>query len=212
MARPIIWLDTETTGLSAKKHEIIEFAAAREDGAVLEMKIQPQRIENAHPKALEVNGYSEEAWAEAVTPAEAVESIIEFARGCEMAPMYAGHNVNFDWCFLQALFEQEGRIDDWPFHYHNLDTMVLAQEHLKPLGQRSVSLHYVCKTLRVSNKSEHTALADVRRTMAVWNKLCRANVLQRLVWRHRIAKLNKAADAKKAAREAAKAAEEKADA
>ena len=196
--RPLCWLDTETTGLSAQKHEIIEFAAVREtDGAEICFKIQPQHIETAHPKALEVNGYTEEAWSLAITPEEAVERIILFAQGCEMAPMYAGHNVSFDWRHLQSLFERVGRIDEWPFHYHSVDTMTLAREHLKPLGQRSISLDALCNTLGISNEGAHTALADVRRTMAVWNKLERATWLNRLRWKHRIQKLNRAADAEK---------------
>jgi DNA polymerase III epsilon subunit-like protein len=199
--RPLIWLDTETTGLSTKKHEIIEFAAIREDGAVIEFKIKPQQIENAHPKALEVNGYTEEAWAEAISPEVAVEQIILFAEGCEMTPMYAGHNVAFDWRFLQLLFESVGRIEDWPFHYHSADTMTLAREHLKPLGQRSISLGALCDTLKISNDGAHTALADVRRTLAVWNKLERATGIQRLIWKHRIRRLNAAADKAKAARQ-----------
>lgn len=192
--RPIVWLDTETTGLSTQKHEIIEFAAVHEDGSELNIKIQPQHIETAHPKALEVNGYTEEAWADALPPGEAVERIILFVKRDGTAPLYAGHNVNFDWRFLQALFESVGRISDWPFHYHHVDTMTVAREHLKPLGQRSISLGALCDTLKISNEGAHTALADVRRTMAVWDKLNRATALNRLVWKHRIRRLNAKAD------------------
>jgi DNA polymerase III epsilon subunit-like protein len=201
--RPLVWLDLETTGLDERQHEIIEFAAVREDGAELCFKIQPEHIETAHPRALEVNGYTPEAWAaeDALSLENALHRIVAFCK--DLAPNPAGQNVAFDLRFLQAAF-RDYKIN-WPFGYHSVDTMTLAQEHLKPLGQRSLSLHNLCETLRISNDGEHTAMADVHRTMAVWNKLCRANALQRLVWSWRIRKLNKAADAAKAAKKKADA-------
>lgn len=84
MTKNRIWVDTETTGLDPNKHEIIEIAILRESvlpgggGAIVESwstKIAPTRIEDAEPKALEVNGYDKERWAGAPTFAEVADDI-----------------------------------------------------------------------------------------------------------------------------------------
>ena len=221
--RSVCFLDTETTGLDEGPHEIIEFAASIEGwvtpGDILprhgsrwqkreiSFKIKPEHIETAHPRALEVNGYTEEAWADALTMKEALEQITlfvhtfvhdtwpvksmtleEYSPGGH-GPLVAGQNVGFDIRFLKKAFKDAGM--EYPFHYHNLDTQVLSYEHLKPLGQRSISLGAVCTTLGISNDGAHTALADVRRSRAVWQKLSRAGWVSRLRWRFRIWRLNR---------------------
>ncbi len=71
MKRAII--DTETTGLDPNTSVVLEFAALIiEDGVVLaeyETKIKPteQELQYAHPKALEKNGYTDQAGAQPPT-------------------------------------------------------------------------------------------------------------------------------------------------
>ena len=63
-----VFVDTETTGLDHTKHEMLEIAiVVIENGekTTIERKIKPTNLETAQPKALEVNGYNEEEWAEA---------------------------------------------------------------------------------------------------------------------------------------------------
>lgn len=183
--RPLIWLDIETTGLNPEQHEIIEFAAHRTtDGVECRIKIKPEHPETAHPQALEVTGYTDEKWADAIPLKEALERIAAFAKGCDARPMSAGQNVNFDLGFLKAAFKAHGI--KYPFHYHSVDTMTLAHEHLRLLGQKSISLDAVCDTLGISNEGAHTALADVRRTKAVYHKLCRATWWDRFLWKRQI--------------------------
>lgn len=63
-----VWIDVETTGLDPLVHEIIELTVRYEPrkgcaNPAWHAKIKPEHIETAEPKALEINGYTEEKWA-----------------------------------------------------------------------------------------------------------------------------------------------------
>ena len=69
--RPIVFVDLETTGLDCHTHEILEFAAVRTDPegreqAYFEHRVIPEHIDRASPEALQVNGYTESGWFDAV--------------------------------------------------------------------------------------------------------------------------------------------------
>lgn len=97
-----VFVDTETTGLDHTKHEMLEIAiVVIENGerTTIERKIKPTRIETAQPKALEVNGYSEEEWEEAEEWNK--EMSLEF-RDLIRGAMIIGHNPMFDLRFIEA--------------------------------------------------------------------------------------------------------------
>jgi DNA polymerase III alpha subunit (gram-positive type) len=99
----LVFLDTETTGLDHTKHEIIEIAVVVMENGVrtkqIECKIKPQRIETAEPKALEINGYSEELWKDAGSWTK--ETSLEI-REIIQNSMIVGHNPMFDMRFIEA--------------------------------------------------------------------------------------------------------------
>jgi len=180
----VVWLDTETTGLDPNDHDIIEFAALREGTEEwLHLYIWPDRPENAHPQALEVNGYSIEEWERrgAISMEEALPQITRFLRNC----ILAGQNVSFDEAFVRATMKRYGNKDR--IGYHKLDIVTLAIVHLRPLGLKAVRLHNVCKVLGISNEGEHTAKADVRRARAVYRALLDPSDDLREAWRFRMA-------------------------
>ena len=94
---PLIFLDTETTGLDPSQgHEIIEIAIitrySNGNEEVFHTKIKPQRINQAHPKALKVNGYNEKDWLEALPMEEAIKKIASRLQ----YGMIVGYNPYFD--------------------------------------------------------------------------------------------------------------------
>ncbi|MCR4306655.1 MAG: exonuclease domain-containing protein, partial [Candidatus Yonathbacteria bacterium] len=91
--RNLAFIDLETTGLELKKHEIIEIGcivarqipreSSETGGAYLEIieefeiKVKPEHIETADPVGLEINGYREDDWKDAVTLPEAMRIVAE---------------------------------------------------------------------------------------------------------------------------------------
>lgn len=158
--KPLAFIDTETTGLDPALNEIIEYAIVRVSADGRETlrwvtKIKPQNIETAHPKALEVNGYTPEAWADAPTMAEVGAKILRDLGDC----VIVGHNVSFDEAMLNANLQRAGFTQRIP--YHKVDTVTLAYEHLVPEGLTSLSLDNIRKFMGWSLDGAHTALQDV---------------------------------------------------
>jgi len=179
--RRLAFVDVETTGLDPSIHEIIEFSVLFLDRSMdLSFKIKPQHIETAHPKALEVNGYAPEKWEGAYTPQFAAELIGPKLKKC----ILVGQNINFDVGFIRALLKQEG--NDTLIDRRNIDTMVLALEHLVPCGLRDASLKGICLFLGIEPEpAEHRAENGALAALRVYNALCRAGWWKRLWWRWR---------------------------
>lgn len=187
----ILWFDLETTGLDRETHTILEIAIVKTDmkGKILETwatKIKPTDADLvvASPKALEINGYSDEAWANAPTPEEVASVIRDQFRG---KYVLGGHNIaSFDVPFLKAWFNKHGQ--DPNIGYRFLDTMSTAVEHLFPCGLKSASLVNIRKALAIETGVAHTALADTLACAEAYNQMARSSVWKRLWWSYIIPK------------------------
>lgn len=100
----IALLDCETTGLDASVHEILEIACVVFDDETLdildtyEAKVRPEHIETAHPRALEVNGYSEAEWKKA--KAISLETMMRTLSAGTTDCIVMAFNIHFDLSFL----------------------------------------------------------------------------------------------------------------
>lgn len=179
--KPFAWLDTETTGLDENLNDVLDIAIIRVelDGTetVFTSKIKMERPENAHPKALEVNGYTPEGWEGARSVQEVFQEIHD--RKLLQDCILAGQNVGFDAKFVNATFKRLGidaRVD-----YHLYDTVTVALMFLKPY-LKSVSLVPVCIALGLPIDNAHTAMADCRMAMRVNQVLTMASPEERAEW------------------------------
>lgn len=182
------YLDTETTGLDFLVSEIIEIAiirvGPRGEESRFETKIKPKNIEAAHPRALEVNGYTEEAWADAPQLEEAAEEIAHHLRKSALV----GHNVSFDEVLLKENLKRVG-MGHLKIPYHKVDTITLVHEHLFPLGLRSASFDRVREFLGWEVRKVHRAMDDAEDARRLHLLLQRAGVWRRCtirlgrVWR-----------------------------
>jgi len=191
--KPRAVIDLETTGLNPLIQEVIEVCILKDAEAhewespnefalgtdlwCLNLKIRPSRIDQADPKALEVNGYKAEDWKGAISIQEAALRINEFLKGC----VIFGYNVKFDMGFLEALFKEAGVKPSWG--YHHIDVLALAYEHLAPCGLEQLSLKAVCEFLGIPPEPEvHRAANGAQRCLQVLERLQRATWLDRLRW------------------------------
>ena len=171
--KAICFLDTETTGLDPQKAEVIEVAVIRREPDGTETRfhtlIKPERIEDAHPQALEVNGSANDPsrWDDAPTMASVGHEIADFCRNS----VICGHNVSFDETMIAANFkraEVRRRIA-----YHKVDTITLAWEHLIPMGLERVGMDAIRDFLGWSKDGAHTAMKDAEDAMSLYDLLCR---------------------------------------
>jgi DNA polymerase III subunit epsilon len=171
-ARRQIFLDTETTGLSASQGDrileigCIEMENRRLTGRTLHHYINPQRA--SHPDALRVHGITEAFLADKPTFAQVAQEIVDFVAGAEIII----HNADFDVGFLNAELQ---RVNLGPFASHAAaitDSLLLARETFPGKGN---SLDALCKRLEVdnSNRELHGALLDAGLLAEVYLRLTR---------------------------------------
>ena len=169
--KKIAFVDLETTGLDPFKHEIIEIGVVIYDagtGTLTEFgkKIRPMNIEAADPKALEINGYSEEEWKKAL-PLKAV--LQELASRCDGA-YFMAYNATFDWSFLEVAYEKARMTN--PFHYHRLCIMSMAWAKIPKSKVEGYSLKTVCAYLGITPEPKmHRAVNGATKAMEVYMAL-----------------------------------------
>ena len=167
----LAFVDIETTGLDILKHEIIEIGCVltSPDLEVIEefeLKIKPQRIEDADPTSLKINRYNPADWVFAYTLSEAMQVFAKKVGNFIMV----GQNVAFDSGFLEHAFAKT-KIGN-TMHFHKLDTVSIAwaKLHRSP-DLEHFSLREMCVRFGIKNERAHTALSDARATFELYKKL-----------------------------------------
>jgi len=183
--KPAIFaFDTETTGLVAGFNEIISLAGILYDNQFQEidrvlLHAYPDKPENFHAKAKEINGYTTEEWEArgATTQQQMAEELNEWLirRYCyRVIPL--GHNVKFDLAHLQALYETHDMFDAWDklFSYHCIDTVGISMFFdMSKHGEvaRKYNLVSLCERFDIDLTNAHDALADISATVELFKKL-----------------------------------------
>lgn len=181
--RNLAFIDLETTGLDAEKHEIIEIGCivARQiqcegRGCELEiideldLKVKPEHIETSDPESLKINGYHEMDWMFAVSLEQAMKVLSEKTEGA----ILVAQNVSFDWLFLEKAFVKTGVPNKMDFHRLDLISMAYAKLYHNPQIQR-FSLRAMCEYFGIKNDRAHSAMADIRAEFEIYKKLIELN-------------------------------------
>jgi DNA polymerase III epsilon subunit-like protein len=186
----VVYVDTETGGLSPEKHPIIQLAAIATEGdrilETFERKLSFD-LEAADAEALRHNHFDLEVWQrEAIDPREAAFQFSAFLRNHRSVEMVsrrtgkaylvaqlAGHNAAFDRGFLDALFQRFEMFRPWSPHV--LDTMQLAAwwcvgegvmadlyalDGKPKIAPESLKLAALCRRFGVDLPEAHDAMAD----------------------------------------------------
>ncbi|MBY0455451.1 MAG: DNA polymerase III subunit epsilon [Burkholderiaceae bacterium] len=167
-----IFLDTETTGLSAEGGDriieigCVELVARKLTGNDKHFYLNPGR--DSHPDALRVHGISNEFLKDKPPFSAVADELLHYLQGAEIII----HNAAFDVGFLNKELERVGQAPLRQFVDSVTDTLAMAKE-MYP-GQRN-SLDALCTRLGVDNSGRtlHGALLDAQLLADVYIHLTR---------------------------------------
>ena len=164
-----IAIDLETTGLDAKKDQIIEIGAVRmeygRETAVFSRLVRPngeigervQQLTKITNEMLQTAPYIEE-----VLPDLAAFELMDVSK----LPL-VGHNVLFDYSFLKRAMVNYG----YAYERMGIDTLKLARKLCNQLERKN--LDAVCDFLEIPMEQHHRAVNDARAAANILEKLKR---------------------------------------
>lgn len=152
-------IDVETTGGSAKRERIIEFAVIVYDGFKIvdefESLVNPER--NIPPYITHMTGISNEMVADAPRFYEIARKIIEITQDC----IFVAHNVRFDYSFITEEYYNLG----FTYSRKQLCTIKLFKKFFP--GLNSYGLGNLIRHFNINVDSRHRAMADVKATFDI---------------------------------------------
>jgi DNA polymerase-3 subunit epsilon len=167
-----LFLDTETTGLSAEGGDrvielgCVELVNRKLTGNNLHFYFNPGR--DSHEDALKVHGISNEFLRDKPKFQDVVQEILDYVQGAEIII----HNAAFDVGFLNKELELAGQKPFTTYVDGVVDTLIMAKQ-MYP-GKRN-SLDALCDRLGVDNSGRtlHGALLDAELLADVYINLTR---------------------------------------
>ena len=167
-----IFLDTETTGLSAENGDriieigCVELLNRRLSGNDKHFYLNPERPN--HPDAVRIHGLTDEFLADKPKFAQVADELLEYLADAEVVI----HNAAFDVGFLDEELKRLGRPPIARIVGRITDSLVMAREMFPG---KSNSLDALCRRLEVdnSNRTFHGALLDAGLLAEVYIRLTR---------------------------------------
>ena len=176
----MVHIDTETTGLQAGYHELIDIGVVYTDRRGKELGRWYQRLMPLHPERLDpgaqkVNGFDAALWKRegAWAPDKALADWIAYEEKTfgKRPRLRVAYNCGFDKSFLDALYRQCGR--EWSEHYvyfwFDLPSMAWA------LGYRQIRGPWVAEALGVQDEPHggivHTGMTGAEVNVRIYRKL-----------------------------------------
>ena len=167
-----IFLDTETTGLSAESGDrvieigCVEMVNRRLTGNNLHHYLNPQRP--SHEDAVKIHGLTDEFLADKPLFSQVADEILDYLQGAELII----HNAAFDVGFLNEELKRLGRPKLATFVSSITDSLVMAREMFPG---KANSLDALCRRLEVdnTNRTLHGALLDAGLLAEVYIRMTR---------------------------------------
>jgi DNA polymerase III epsilon subunit-like protein len=182
-------LDTETTGLEAGYHDLVQVAIVPLDDNLdpmdvspFYMNIRPNHPERADPEAMKVNGLDMDELMTCPSDTQVAECLDDWFRGLNL-PMYKKmiyltQNAPFDIPYMKEWLGIAGF--EKYFHRRGRDTMFYALGKNdeaawknRPIPFKYVGLKNLAEVLGVPLDNHHDALADCLATARVYRELLR---------------------------------------
>lgn len=173
----IALIDLETSGLDPDNNaEVIEIGAVVFDSETLEIskeldvKVKPDFDWLGDPKAYEVNGYTKEAWANALPKERALAYIKPYVDGA----VFMAYNNTFDWMFMRALMKETKTLDF--FHYRKLCVLSMAYAVIPHDKIKNWKLSTVCEFFSIPPEpAVHRAVNGAKCAFEVYKKIVELN-------------------------------------
>lgn len=165
---PLVFLDTETTGLDPDRHSVWEVAWAVDDGPI-NAGIVVHRLDTADPEALVINRYHDRVQSSYGHGAQALDTESAL-RAALVDATIVGANPAFDTAFLRA------RWGVAPWHYRMIDVETYAMPVLsydRPQGMKRITADLRAAGYEIP-EPDHTAAGDVATLRAAYEALRRA--------------------------------------
>lgn len=169
-------VDTETTGFSPERHEVIDTHVLLVQPS-LEVLFEAGgrspmlRPEVASPQALEVNGYNAVEWA--VTQRPLLQVLPSCLQLIEAAEWWLGMTPDFDVRFIGAACRSVGL--EPPRAKKMIDLKDVAKRRgvcgTTDTGKKTYKLDVLCRIYGIAISHEHTARADCYRALYVYRAM-----------------------------------------
>ena len=160
-------IDVETTGLSAKNEKITEIAILQHDGIKVtdsyQTLIYPEK--KIPYRITQITGIDNQMVENAPKFYEVAKKIIELTED----KIIVGHNVRFDYSFLQHEFAEFG----YAFQRKSLCTVKTSRKLIP--GQASYSLGKLTTSLGIEHGEKHRAMGDAKATALLFEMLYQIN-------------------------------------
>lgn len=169
----LAFIDTETGGLTAGVHPVLEIATILTDFdlkeiARIELKVKPRAGDKIDPQAARINGYTPEGWKDAKPFAEYSTWLAKHVPYGTIA-IPVGHNVGFDRDMIDlGYYKPTGKF--CPLSYHKIDTVGIAAAlqvagKIKPMNLKLAS---VAEAMGIKNAAAHRAMGDCETSMKIF--------------------------------------------
>jgi len=165
----VVITDTETTGVHAHAHRVIEVAGMRvsrgREAAHFSELINPGL--SIPRRITRITGITSAMVFDKPSADEVIPRFLEFLED----GVFVAHNIRFDWSFINAELDRLGMP---PMSNRGLCSLKLARRLLP--GLRSKSLGSLATFYRIPSEGRHRAAKDVEITAIVLERLCQMAV------------------------------------
>lgn len=168
-----LFLDSETTGLHADKHDIVQLACIPIIGGkrrdTFNEFCQPTNYATVEQGAIDVHGITVARMKTFQSSKVMLEKFISYLKSFGgIKFIISGFNVGFDKRFLSAWFLKHGKENEFfaLFELHTHDAYTRAQQVKSKLGTPNLKLETLAKHIGVDINA-HEALSDIAATIEV---------------------------------------------
>jgi len=167
-----LWIDVETTGLYADKHDVVQLACIPVINGVRQKPFnefcQPVNWEAIEDGAIRVHGITRGRMKNFQTAPELLDKLVKYLESFNTRFIIAGYNVGFDKKFTASFFTKHNVsshfFDLFELNIH--DTYARAKEVKSQLHTENLKLATLAKHYNIPIVA-HDALSDIDATIAV---------------------------------------------